>query len=177
MRGAWRHGVSFNLSRLLKITATTTVNNETLDGLGAQMPTATGVAFICTPAAAATIRPAVGQVVPRCLTSEVISLLLVRQKLLGDWAATKRGIKLWGGRWWAVRSEDPLPADPPAVCVVFSGSTKVKASISRTSAPDQSSRWPTWPRIASETTRAWPPTSWEWPMPACLSSVSFFLCF
>lgn len=56
----------------------------------------------------------------------------------------------------------------------FPGSTKDKAWISRASAPDQSSRWPTWPRTASGTTRAWPPTSWEWPTPARLSSVSSF---
>lgn len=60
------------------------------------------------------------------------------------------------------------------LCCFFPGSTKDKASISRASAPDQSSRWPTWPRIASETTRAWPATSWEWPTPARLSSVSSY---
>lgn len=108
--------VSLNLGRLLKlITTTTNITNETLVSLGAQMPTATGVAFICSPVATATLRQTACQVEPSCLTSGVISLCLESQWDSGAKAMDK--LLKWAMEWGP--SEDLLQADPPANCVVY----------------------------------------------------------
>lgn len=107
---------SLNLGRLLKLITTTNVTNETLVSLGAQMSAATGVAFICTPAATATVRQTACQVEPSCLTSGVISLSCESQWDSGAKAMDK--LLKWAMEWG--HSEDLLQADPPAICFVYS---------------------------------------------------------
>lgn len=86
------------------------ITTETLVGLPAQMPAATGVAFVCTPAAAAIVRQTACQVEPSCLTSGVVSLSFEPQ-----WDAKGR-INRWSGRW---SGDALLQTDPSAICVVY----------------------------------------------------------
>lgn len=127
---------SLNLGRLLKLITTTNVTNETLVSLGAQMPAATGVAFICTPAATATVRQTACQVEPSCLTLGSF----LSPVSLSETAALKRWINCWSGRWSgdALKIYSRLTHLPSVLCIP--GSATAKASISKTSAPDQSSR-------------------------------------